>query len=40
MIAFRFQSKPGFHERQVKLAIQMRTSDGINLCNMVDTDSG
>src|SRR5437667_12687586 len=25
VIAFRFQAKPGFHERQVKLAIQLRT---------------
>jgi len=39
IIAFRFQAGPGFHERQVRLAIQLRTSDGISLCNMADMDS-
>src|SRR5439155_15790561 len=34
IVAFRFQAGPGFHERQVRLAIQLRTSDGISLCNM------
>lgn len=39
IVAFRFRADPAFHERQVKLAVQLRTSDGISLCNMVDTDS-
>jgi lipopolysaccharide transport system ATP-binding protein len=39
IVAFRFQAKPGFHEKQVRLAIQLRTSDGTNLCNMADMDS-
>ena len=39
IVAFRFQAGAGFHERQVRLAIQLRTSDGISLCNMADMDS-
>ena len=28
-----------YHNKKVKVAVQLRTSDGIPICNMVDTDS-
>ena len=39
-IEFCIKSPKAFQSRKVKLAIQIRASDGTKLCNMVDTDSG
>jgi len=40
-ITIAFGMRPrDYRDKRVKVAVQLRTSDGIQLCNMVDVDSG
>jgi lipopolysaccharide transport system ATP-binding protein len=40
IITFGMKSVRNYLNQRIKVAIEMRTSDGIRLCNMVDVDSG
>lgn len=40
IIAFGMRSTPQYVDKRVKVAVEFRSSDGIQLCNMVDIDSG
>lgn len=39
VVRFCLEVSPQLHRRPIKLAVQLRTSDGIALCNMADTHS-
>ena len=39
-VVFGMKSAGEYRDKKVKVAVQIRTSDGIQLCNMVDVDSG
>jgi lipopolysaccharide transport system ATP-binding protein len=39
-IVFGIKSNSNFINKKIKLAVELRSSDGIPICNMVDTDSG
>jgi lipopolysaccharide transport system ATP-binding protein len=36
---FKVKIKPKYINNKIKLAVQLRSADGINLCNMIDVDS-